>query len=759
METARASRGFLAWLRERPLLWVLGLPAVAAVLLYAPTIGHGFVHDDLQTLQNVEYWRWDWRNLVHRERWVTYAVHTLDRRLWGDWAGGFHLTNVVLHALACSLAALAAWMVARSRLVGLIAGLFFAVHPVHVEVVSCFSNRKDILAFLFVVLALVSWIALRGRVLGWVLTLVCSALAYYSKEIAAIGLLPMLFVADLLLPGKPDAGLPRARLRRALLSFSPILALGCLAALSSLGRLSGYFDPPSISQRTEGQVDSYGDYLATSVGALPGFFRLLLAPIELSFDYATLVQRSLLDPGALTGLALLAGWAVATVVALRKSPSAGFGLLWVVVLYLPFLGLLPLNHIFLADRYLYVPSFGLCLVLGLVFARWIIDSRGEVAKQPVVLLVLALVLAAARSQLRSRDWRDDETLIAASARSGESTWRIAYRAGSAALSAGQVAEAVRQLERAVELQPGSSEARNELGVALLMADDVDGAVETLREVVRVKPRYGKAQHNLGLALRKKKLLPEAAEALREAARLQPDHPETQYFLGVTLLALGELDGAVRALREACRLRPSHAESFAQLGLALEKNGERGEALTAYREALRLGATDPFPARNLAKLLATQGDLTGALEAYRAALGLAPADVATLREMTWFLCTCPDTGIRDARRAAQTVESALATHPGAGDLWETLGFARFYADDFAGAVQALQKGLELGVASPAATGFLLAMSYHGLGERERAADWFRRSSAGLDGGGSSSDPRARAMSVLAAGELGIAPAPR
>ena len=136
----------LQGLRAHPTLVLAGLPALVALLLYAHTIGHGFVHDDPQTLENLQYWPWHWRTIFYQPRSLTYAFHYLDRWLWGDWAGGYRLTNVVLDALAASLAAWAAFSVTRSRLTGLIAGLIFAVHPVHVEVVASFSNRKDILA-------------------------------------------------------------------------------------------------------------------------------------------------------------------------------------------------------------------------------------------------------------------------------------------------------------------------------------------------------------------------------------------------------------------------------------------------------------------------------------------------------------------------------------------------------------------------------------------------------------------------------------
>jgi hypothetical protein len=208
------------------------LPALAAVAVFADTLANGLVYDD----------RWTWRRVpplsleaVGRafvgERGLTYLVHSFDRWIWGAWTPGVHVTNVLLHALASALAGRAAFVLTAKKRVALLCGLLFAVHPVHTEVVAAFSYRKDSLAMVFVLTALCLWLGRERPRLCYAGALACLALGVLAKEVAAIGLVPMLFCADLLPgPGHPLAG--RERAKRALKRSAPIAVLSFTTASS-----------------------------------------------------------------------------------------------------------------------------------------------------------------------------------------------------------------------------------------------------------------------------------------------------------------------------------------------------------------------------------------------------------------------------------------------------------------------------------------------------------------------------------------------
>lgn len=141
-------------------------------LLYAPSIGYGFVYEDLND-PATSFQPWTWAHtLVSPLRSLTRWLDTLCL-----WAGGgapwaYHAAGVALHLLNVALLA---------PLAGPFAAALFAVHPLNVETVAYVSARADLLAVTFVLLALV---AVRRR--WWALAALACTAATVSKESAIV---------------------------------------------------------------------------------------------------------------------------------------------------------------------------------------------------------------------------------------------------------------------------------------------------------------------------------------------------------------------------------------------------------------------------------------------------------------------------------------------------------------------------------------------------------------------------------------------
>ena len=227
--------------RSRTVIFAAAGVFLAAVLVYASTLGHDFVWDD-RTILLAHEDLGDWSRVTEtltsnffqesQERgdfdyWRPLVVlsHMLETSLFGRSAWGFHLVNVLLHATASMLVVgLALLWFERGRSTALLAGLLFAVHPVHVEVVAWVSGRSDLLLGLFLLLALVAdrrW-ALTRRV-GWQLvSLGAFAGALFSKEAAVI--FPALVAVRGFLEG-PTETPPRFRALAAIRAAAPSLVL------------------------------------------------------------------------------------------------------------------------------------------------------------------------------------------------------------------------------------------------------------------------------------------------------------------------------------------------------------------------------------------------------------------------------------------------------------------------------------------------------------------------------------------------------
>jgi tetratricopeptide (TPR) repeat protein len=513
---------------------VVLVPAAVAVVVFANTLGNGLVYDDPIVIErSLALAEAPLRGALAAPRALTLLTIHLDRVLWGGTPWALHATNALLNALAASLATVLALVLSGSLRVALWAGLLFAVHPVHVEAVASIENRKDLLAMVFVAGSAVLY---RARDRGWppyLGALVCFALAMHAKEVAAAGLVGMLPLIDLL--AERDGGDPwPRRAGRAAVRALPVLVLGAAlivwysAQVPEYGparaaragdTLLDYFRPEAIARETESQVGSYPEALAGTAVSVLEVGRLLVFPLRLSADHPLQAR----EPARVAaGIVVLAGWIGLAALAARPAPAVAVAMLWTVVMYLPSSKVVPVAHFFVAERYLYVPSFGLCLLLalGLDGLQRLAERRHSRAWTALAAGAAAslVVLGAARSAIRNRDWRDELSLWSSSLRAvPRGTRRIHEGLGTALLAAGRTEEALGHLREAVRLQPGYVFLRVKLGTALLGAGRPAEALEHLQAAVRGQPTNGLARYMLALALIELRRFDEAAAHLGTVA--------------------------------------------------------------------------------------------------------------------------------------------------------------------------------------------------------------------------------------------------
>ncbi len=513
--------------RPATLLLMAGLPALVALGVFANTVTGAFVYDDLWKINHLSGPAPSLWQLLLRSRGLTHAVHWMDKGLWGAWAPGFHLTNVVLHSLASALVAFAALALTRSRRVALLCGLIFAVHPVHVEAVASFVNRKEILAMIFAALALIIWRGRDRQVLRYLSALVCFALAILSKEAAALGLVGPLFAADLLpLPG--NSGSWRRRLRRATWRALPFLLGGILFIGHAVGNLTRAFTPEAIQKTSQMQLRGYDQVLANVAGSVPDNLRLLFLPVKLCADYPPAPELKLTSPEALWGLTLVCFWMLA-IFLFRRAPCFSFAMAWTFMMYVPCANLIPVIHFFVAERYLYVPSFGVCLLLALALdgALSRAEAKGRTASRAVVsgCVVLLITAGAARSIVRNHDWHSDRALWGSALQAGYDTWRIHLGLGTCLVREGRHEEAVHHFRRALHVGPLPLEARRSLVADLWSSGGSEEVADECRRILREYPGEWECHLFLGEISVREDDPARAVPHYQEAMTAQPNNPD------------------------------------------------------------------------------------------------------------------------------------------------------------------------------------------------------------------------------------------
>lgn len=586
---------------------------------------------------------------------LTWLSHMAAVSAFGLHSGAHHLANLALHALSALLLFAVLRRMTGARWPSALVALLFGIHPVHVESVAWVAERKDVLSGLFWMLAFVGY-ARYVRRPGWrryLLVAVPFALGLLSKSM--IVTLPcVLLLLDVWPLGRLRlVPFDRRAARRLVLEKAPLLALAAADAVityvaqHAVGAVAP-LDRVPAGLRVANALWSYVAYAAT-----------FCWPRNLAVFYPYPPAM----PWWETGLAVVLLVAVSALVLRRltTSPYLAVGWGWYLGTLVPVLGLVQVGSQARADRYTYIPSVGLAIMLAWgaaeIFAkrRWArIPLAGLAAGFSVACAVLTWgqvqvwrtsttlfehALAVTRDNFVALDGvglqlrlqgRLDEAIV---------NFREAVRLspafpggqnnlGEALVARGRAEEALPHLLEAVRLDPNLREARVSLAMAQGQLGHADAALATYADAVTRWPDYANAQTRFGLALAEHGRAPDGLEHLREAVRLAPEDADAHYNLGRVLLGAGSVDAAAAEFTETLRLHPEFAEGHFNLGNVMASRGQLDAAMTEYRAAIRLKPDFAQAHANLGTALATAGRVDEAIaeftEAIRWQPGLAQA---------------------------------------------------------------------------------------------------------------------------------------
>ena len=597
--------------------WIPALIAGAAVLVYLNTLWAKFVYDDLWTIVNDPFIK-DLDNLwplltgnipagsVEKIQyvdlqWRPFMVLTtfLDYHVWGMRAFGWHLQNLLWHAGCSVLVGALAHRLASDRRVGLIAGLLFAVHAVHTEAVASINYREDLIVTFGVVAALLGAVATRRDGRWRHLGLGCLALALAANAKATSVTAPVLLAAYVVLF---RGGSLRESIRRNL----PALVAVSIASVASRrwymvlagGEALGY-DGGSHRSLPPAQM------LLTQAKIWLAYIGQHLLPLGLNADYTPRASTSLWEPAVAGGLLVVLGLVTLAVVGRRRWPLLAFGIAWFVITLLPTSGIVAVPNL-RADRYLYLPSVGYCLVAGWALsaahswarARW---PRSRIGRPSALLAGLAIVASihGGLTVARNRVWHDDLSLWSRTAADSPRSLRAQAALMSAYQRRQRNAEALEVGHRALELDPDDWRLHMNLGIALSGLERHDEAIASFEHALRLRGAEAPLVNNLAYAHHASGDSGRAITMLEDGIRRWPNHARLHYNLGRILHETGEHRGAIAALRTAVGLLPHNVRALVFMGKSHLALGDHEAAAAAAERARRLRPED----EDLAELLA------------------------------------------------------------------------------------------------------------------------------------------------------------
>ncbi|MEK6643606.1 MAG: tetratricopeptide repeat protein [Planctomycetota bacterium] len=539
-----------------------------------------------------------------------------------------HRTSLILHVVNTMLVLVLLHDLFGSLLAATVVALLFGVHPLTVEAIPWVGERKTLLASFFALGSLIFYVRYTRSVgtskrRGWyVLCLVAFLLALLSKPTTTTLPLAMMLL-DVWPLGRSS--------RRTLIEKVPFLALAAVSSvITFVSQAASYVQTP-------GEVGPWRIPLVVCHNIVFYLWKIVW-PTNLSSHYPFPEPMSLSQPMVLAGVIGTGLLMLLLVVTRRWTAAPLIGWLIFFVLIFPTLGVVGFTIVIASDKYAYLPSVGLLMILCAGLTRHLTISTRPGSRTPRIALVCVATLALVTLEVRATRtyfgaWRTTESLYAHMLGLAPRAATLHFGLGHCHETRGRIRDAIQAYATAIECDPRHVHARNNL--ALLLADEgrFAEAIAHYETVLTQTPGAPDVLSNLALALTSSGRPDDAIQRCREALQKRPTEVRAINNWGVALSVKGDWPGAIAKFEEALRVNDDFADARNNLAAGLWRVGRLDEAVKQYREVIRRAPEDLAVRLNLARLLVAMSRFDAARLELEATAKLRPGDPDVQRLMS------------------------------------------------------------------------------------------------------------------------------
>ncbi|MGD0785160.1 MAG: tetratricopeptide repeat protein [Sedimentisphaerales bacterium] len=592
----------------------------AIVAVYWPVYFHKFLKydDDLYVTNNINihsglnfksiHWAF---TAGYASNWhpVTWISHMLDWQLYGNWAGGHHLTNVFFHILNTLILFYVLMRMTGAVWPSAFVAAAFALHPLHVESVAWIAERKDLLSTFFWLLTMWAYVRyVEKPKLKWYLTaIVLFILGLMSK--------PMLVTLPFVLLLLDYWPLQRKFSRWLLIEKIPFFLCSFVSCIIT------YFIQQRGGATIAVEILCLKTRIANAFISYLTYITNMIWPSRLAVLYPHPGDAFSVTKAIISGLLLV----IASVIFIylgRRRRFFTVGWFWYLGTLVPVIGLVQVGVQSMADRYTYMTLTGLFIIIAFSANEFVpkLRYRNLILSCSAVAVLTGWAFTAS---VQLKYWKDSLPLFEHTLQVTENNPLILEDYATYLSELGRFDEAIEQSNKFLKMKPNSPQAHNNLGNIFLRTGKLDQAIEQFRLAIKCDPGFPQAYFNLASALKKQGKPQDAIEYFKQTIKIKPDFVDAYLNLGITLNEMGKSQEAVEYFNKALEFDPGNVLVHGYLGMALAEVGKTDEAIKEIRFVLKARPADAEMYRNLGILLEKKDDTAAAIEAYRAALRIDP----------------------------------------------------------------------------------------------------------------------------------------
>lgn len=588
---------------------------------------------------------------------IRSVYYLLNLQIFGFNTFAFHLQSIIIHALVTLLVYLIARLITKNNLTAFISGIFFASHPIHTEAITYTAASFDTLGILFFFASFYFYLQANDetgsinlkasatkisqkttRLLSWLLAF----LAFFTYEMTLM--LPFLIITyEVLL-----RGFSLKQLLKRFYIYLPYLMI-----------LGGYIATRVLLLHIGSRGDYLGpEYLPASNQAKLGIFEilfkyasLLILPINLTITYSvpdfafsilykitTNIDPSLYILNEIGKYIFLLPIILIFIICLlifkiRHFKLVSFCLAWLIVSLVPVLNIVPQGAV-IAERFLYIPSFGFCLLVGFLASTILQSNNLSPLKKNLftLLIITAVLLFSLTTIVRNMDWHSQESLFYSAHLNDPSAFNPNAVLSLINIEKGNYDQSIYYSKQALALDPKSFEMYHRLGIALEKKGEYQTALENYQKALEIQNDFYYSNIQIGNIYLQQKKFPEALSEFEKAIKIEPNSYEAQFNRALILAQFKNYDLAIEGYQKALAINPYRSMTYNNLALVLNQKNDHQKAITYFKKALEIEPDNYYFNINLAETYETVHNPKEALNYYQKALKIKSGDASLINKI-------------------------------------------------------------------------------------------------------------------------------
>jgi len=552
---------------------------------------------------------------------ITWLSLFFDYELYGLNAGGYHLTNLLLHMMSALLLFRIFNRTTGELWPSAFIAAFFALHPLRVESVAWAAERKDVLSIFFGLASIYVYIcyAQSAKYSQYFFCLILFVLSLMSKPMLVT--LPFVLLLLDYWPLKrwresTSAEFKSTRISRLIWEKVPFIILAFIFIIVALWA-QGLLGAPTSTDSMP-----FLFRMSNAIIAYVFYLEKIFWPIDLAVFYP--YQHSLPFWQILLSCLILTGMTLVAFYNVKKTPFLFVGWFWFFGTLLPVIGLVQVGSQAMADRYTYLPSIGIAMML--TWGIFSLFKKEETRKKflfPAGITIL-IILAFLTWEL-SGYWKNNLGLFGHALRvtknnaMAHNNFGLAllengnvyeamdhfnsamtinshfvlpyYNRGNAYSKLGLAEKALEDYNHAIALKPDYAEGYYSRGSLLMNLGQYQRALDDFDRAIVLKPGYIKAYNNRGIIYGQMNQYSSAIENFNEIIRRQPDYASAYCNRGFAYFKLGQYKRAIDDYSKAIVLNPNYIKAYENRSNAYLKMGQRQKAVEDLNQAIRLKSDD------------------------------------------------------------------------------------------------------------------------------------------------------------------------